>query len=133
MSSMSSKEFLTEIITSFRKEFKKLSPESQKQITEKAFGISLLEPCQIEVLELGEGKAVVCLVVHDQNLPDMVLKIRKDVSSLDESEFITKYEDEFSFVLELFSKKEFDKIESPLEALVICTESKVNFFEYSSS
>jgi len=85
-------EFLSQTVTAYRKEFNKLSKRSQKLIKEKEFHNSLLRPCQIEVLDAGEKKTAVWLVVHDNNLPDMMFKIHKNVKDISVSQFLKKYE-----------------------------------------
>lgn len=91
MVSMNWKEFLSEVIVTFRKEFEKLSPEEQKIIREKAFHNSLLEPCQIEVLDAGTEKSAVWFVIHDNNLTDMTFIVHMNVKNPDVGEFWRKY------------------------------------------
>ena len=94
------KDFLTKVVTTFREEFKKFDPPKQKLIRERGFDELLLEPCQIEVLDYGVGKAVVMVIIHDKAFPDMMFKIHKNVKSLDVSEFAKRYKSDFSFFLE---------------------------------
>ena len=84
--------YLTETVTTYRKEFRRLSYRSQTLIRETALHDSLLEPCQIEVFDAGVEKSTVLLVAHDNNLPDMTFKIHENVENLDASEFIKSYE-----------------------------------------
>jgi hypothetical protein len=105
MSLVSSEEFLTEVVTSFRKEFERFTPANQRLIKERAFDSLPFEPCQIEVLDFGVGKAVIWLLIHDNQLPDMMFKIHKDVKSVQESEFASKYKTEFSMLFEKTHEK----------------------------
>lgn len=91
MSSISWKEYLTEVVTTFRKQVDKLDPESQKRIR-KVFRHNLLfEPCQIEVIDLKTEGFVVFLVSHDRKLPDMTFEIHENAKSINESNFLKKY------------------------------------------
>ena len=117
---ISSEEFLTEVVTSFRKEFERFTPTNQRLIKERAFDSLPFEPCQIEVLDFGVGKAVIWLLIHDNQLPDMMFKIHKDVKSVQESEFASKYKTEFSMLLE----KGYEKILLS-ETLHIFTKKRV--------
>jgi hypothetical protein len=120
MSLVSSEEFLIEVVTSFRKEFERFTPTNQRLIKGRAFDSLPFEPCQIEVLDFGVGKAVIWLLIHDNQLPDMMFKIHKDVKSVQESEFASKYKTEFSMLLE----KGYEKILF-IETLHILTKKKM--------
>ena len=85
-------EYLTETVTTFRKEFEKLSYRQRNLLRLKAFHSSFLEPCQIEVLDVGDKESAIWLVIHDNNLPDMTFKSHKNARSPDISEFWRKYE-----------------------------------------
>lgn len=91
MSSVNWKEYLTEMVTTFRKEFRKLDPKNQKLFKERLFFNMPFEPCQIEVLNFGTGKEVILLLIHDPNLPDMTFKIHEQPMDFDIKEFTKKY------------------------------------------
>jgi acetolactate synthase small subunit len=94
-------EYLSKLIETFRSDFEKLSDSTQYMIRNELLDISLLKPCQIEVLDSVGEKRVVWLVVHDNNLSDMMFVIRKNVKSVNSSEFVKDY----SF----FNRAEIDK------------------------
>jgi hypothetical protein len=111
MSSINWEEYVTKAIIAFRKEFEKFSSREQEQVREIAYDRFPFEPCQIEVLDFGVGKAVVCIVVHDKNFPDMMFKVHKDVKTLSVSEFIKKYKSELSLLSDLMkSQKDYEKL-----------------------
>ena len=83
--------YLTEAITTFRREFERLSLKDQKYIRKKVYDDLPFEPCQVEVLDFGIDKKIVFLLVHDKGLPDLKFNIHKKAKSMDESEFTKKY------------------------------------------
>lgn len=87
---MNWKNRLTRIVKSYRKEFLKLDPEIQNVIREKFYDITLLEPCQIEVLS-SKGE-VGCIVIHDKKLPDLQIKLLENAKTYNDSEFFRKYD-----------------------------------------
>lgn len=119
--------FLREAIEFYRKEFKRwFNPEQQKRIREKALENSLLEPCQIEVLKWKKAKGAVLLLIHDDQLPDMVFKIHKAVESLDSSEFLAKYKRHFGLPIDL---QEFMKeIPRVHDNLLVLTRKTINVY-----
>jgi|GEM_PF-3487117 hypothetical protein len=91
MNSIKWEEYLTKSVTTFREEFGKLGHRQQQEIREGAFRFTLLEPCQIEVLDFGTKNGVLILPIHDNQLPDMTFKVHRNVKDLDTSEFLKKY------------------------------------------
>lgn len=86
---MNLRKFLIETIRIYRREFEKLSPDVKERIRKESFDDTLLKPCQIEVLDsLGE---VGCFVIHNKDLDDMDIKIRKNSKTYGDSEFVKKY------------------------------------------
>ena len=124
MTSMSSEEFLTEVVKGFRKEFEKFAPDEQRLIKASCDGIPF-EPCQIEVLDFGAGKPVIWILIHDNQLPDMTFKIHKDAKSLQESEFIRKCDKNIANVL--FDN--YEKILSGGDLFIILSKRMLQFFE----
>jgi predicted nucleotide-binding protein len=92
--------FLSDTVTAFRKKFENLEFSQQRQIREKALDESLLEPCQIEVLDFGIRKQVIWLLIHDKLLPDMLFKVHKHFKSTDTIEFADKLPYEVCTLLE---------------------------------
>ena len=115
-------DFLTETITTFRKYFQRLSSREQEYIMKKGYYDLPFEPCQIEVLHFGEEKGVAFVLVHDESLPDKTFKIKRDVNSLGESEFVKQYH--------MRSFSEFKAINRALKkpATLIATKGGLTFF-----
>jgi hypothetical protein len=87
VSSVSWEKYVERTIAHYRKEVDNLGPELKEKI-KTALNFSLLEPCQIEVLDFHGEKSVVFLIMHNESLPDMMTKIQKDIMSTESSEFI---------------------------------------------
>ena len=87
MSLMPWEKFLSSTIRDFRSKFGKLESSQRTQIREKAVDDSLLEPCQIEVLDFGMRKKVIWIVIHDKLLPDMTFKIHENFKHTEDVEF----------------------------------------------
>jgi len=122
MSSMPWEEYLVKMVTTFRKEFEKLGSREQRIIKQSEFYRLPLKPCQIEVLDFG--KLVIWLLIHDDIFPDMMFKVHRDVKSLDESEFINKYNYKF------FIHPDQTSGENLLhEHLIICTSLSIAGFD----
>jgi uncharacterized protein (DUF302 family) len=82
--------FLIRVIEIFREKYETENTKVKEVIKDKLFDVSLLSPCQIEVLD--SGREVVWLVVHDSNLQDMKFGIHESVKSYGESVFARKYD-----------------------------------------
>jgi len=109
MSVIDWEQYLTEAITIFRKDFEKLNLEDRKIISKKEYNALPFEPCQIEVLDFGEGRRKILFLVHDKHLPDMMFSIHTEVKTIDESEFKKKYKFDM-FTLKGFEILDFEKL-----------------------
>lgn len=81
------KEFCEGVIDASRVLYKQSGFE--ETIESKLFDYSFLPPCQVEVLD--SGAEVVWIVVHDDKVEDMTLKIHKNVRNYGESSFAKEY------------------------------------------
>lgn len=86
---MNWKEYFVNVITLYRQSFLRQSKDFREIVLKKYYADTFLPPCQIEVL-VSSGE-VGCLLVHDEQLKDMEIKVQKHCKSYNDSEFLKKY------------------------------------------
>jgi len=73
-------DFVKATIQSFREQFEKVVPSTKKQqILKTIYNETLLEPCQVEVSDLGEHRGVIWLITHDRRRKDMEVIVIENI------------------------------------------------------